>query len=93
MKSKLLPILLMIVSVVLAVVSFLLLPDTVITQFSATNPTTMPKPFAVAIPTALGVIPSLLCVLGKADAKKSNTYLLLSGVAVLVFVVMLVVNL
>jgi FtsH-binding integral membrane protein len=93
MKTKLLPIVLMIVSIALAVISFILLPDTVITQFSSSNPTTLAKPLAVAIPAAVGVIPSLLCLLGKADEKKTNSYLILSGVGIVVFIIMLIVNL
>jgi cytochrome bd-type quinol oxidase subunit 2 len=92
MKSKILPIVLLVATVVLAVVSFLLLPDTVITQIGGNRNSTMSRPMAVLLPSLLGVIPSLLVLFGKEDERR-KTYLILSGAGVLVFIVMLLVNL
>lgn len=92
MRNKLLPIILLVATGVLALVSLLLLPETVVTQFSvgSSDVSTMPKLLAVLLPTALaggGAAASLL------DRGGSAKPLVVSAVGILVFVIMLAVNL
>lgn len=77
---------------VLAIVSFVLLPDTVITQlsFGGSAATTMPKLVAIGLPTLFSVGGAAAYLAGQNDNKKS---LLVSGVGILIFVIMLIVNL
>ena len=93
-KDKIIAIAVLIVTVVLTGVSFFLLPDTVVTQFSVGqgNVTTMPKLFAVALPFALGVGGAVVSLTAKNSAQK-NKPLLVSAVGVVLFIIMLAVNL
>ncbi|MDD4396998.1 MAG: hypothetical protein PHT39_05430, partial [Sphaerochaetaceae bacterium] len=78
-------------TVVLAVVSYLLLPETVVTQISSGgSSTTMPKIMALLIPSIIGIGGSAFCLLQKGDSKKP---LVISAVGVCVFAIMLFVNL
>lgn len=90
-KEKLLPVLARLVTVALAAASRVLLPETVITQFSLNEAgvTTMPRPAAVALPTILGMGGGCWQLSGR-DGRGRG--LLLSGAAAVVFVVMLAVN-
>ena len=94
-NKKVLSILLIIVSVALAIISFVLLPDTVVIQFSAgsSNVTTAPKFLAVLLPTALGISGAIAAIASKESETSRGKALLVSGVGILVFVIMLIVNL
>ncbi len=92
--QKIIAVALLIALTALAVVSFVLLPDTVITQlsFGGGAATTMPKIAAVAVPYVVGAVLALICLFGSEPGRK-NTYLIVSAVLVAVMAVMLVVNL
>lgn len=91
MNKRIAAIILMAATVVLAVVSYLLLPETVVTQISAGgSPTTMPKIVALLIPSILGIGGGAFCLLQKDESKKP---LMISAVGAAVFVIMLVMNL
>lgn len=87
--------LLLAASVCLGAVSFFVLPDTVVTQFSAggSGVTTMPKLVAVLLPLALGVGGSLASLLSKGEGKDKGKPLLIACIGIVVFVLMLIVNL
>ena len=84
---------LIVLSVILAAVSYMILPPSVITQFSPglTNVTEMPKLAAIAIPFSLGIVGGVLSLLSKDGKTKSKT-LLISAVGIAVFVIIIVVN-
>ncbi len=90
-KQLILAIALLAASVILAVVSWLALPETVTTQVSlgGSSATTMPKLVAVALPALLGAGGAAAALFGKSESHKP---LIVSGVGVLIFVVMLLVN-
>ncbi len=92
--SKVIAILLLVVSIVLAIVSVIVLPETVITQvsFSSSNVSTMPKWGAVLLPTSLGVGFSMAALLSKKEMQTTAKYLLVSAVGVFAFVIELIVN-
>ena len=93
-KTKLFSIILLAATVILAVVSFLLLPETVVTQLSfGGDPTTMPKIAAVALPSLLGAGGAVAGLAAKGDDKTRKKCLLVSAVGILIFAVMLLVNL
>lgn len=94
-NKKIVSIIIIAVSAALAVVSFILLPDTVIIQFSAgsSNVTTAPKALAVMIPTVLGIGGAAVFLALKGDQTTAGKALLISGVGLLVFVILLIVNL
>ncbi len=92
MKKNILPVILLAASVILTVISLMLLPQTVITQFSlnGSGTTSMAKPIAVLLPAALGAGGAIAYLLQKS---KSYKLLIVSGVGILVFAIMLAVNL
>ena len=95
MKKNLPAMLLIAASAALAVISFILLPQTVIVQFSTggSGVTTMPKLFAIALPLALGAGGAAFGLAAKGDEKMKQKCLIVSLVGIAVFVIMLVVNL
>ena len=94
-KQKLIPIILIIVSAALAVISYIVLPETVIVQISVggSPATTMPKLIAVLLPFALGAGGAVSGLSDAGEAKSQRKWLIISGVGILVFAVMLIVNL
>lgn len=91
MKKNLPAIICILITIAFAVVSYFVLPAEVTTQISLNDSaTTMPKIFAILIPTILGLIGAIMSFCQKEKTKKS---LIISGVAILVFILMLVVNL
>ncbi|MDO5559793.1 MAG: hypothetical protein Q4F95_09380 [Oscillospiraceae bacterium] len=82
---------LLITTILLLIVSCLILPDTVITQFSIgkSSPTTMPKWIAVLIPTVFGAGSSVYALLNKKEDRKS---LIISAVGIAIFIIMMIVN-
>ncbi|NLU23370.1 MAG: hypothetical protein GXW99_01345 [Clostridiales bacterium] len=92
-KQKILALILLLSAVALTVVSFLLLPDTVITQFgSKGNVTTLAKPLAIAMPALLSAVPAGFTLFNRDEAENKTKPLLVSVIGIAVFIVMLVVN-
>lgn len=89
--KKCLSIFMIVILLTLAVISFVVLPDTVITQFSigGSNVTTIPKWAAVLLPTLVGVIGGVIQLVNKENAKKG---VLLTGIGKLLFFLELMVN-
>lgn len=90
--KKALSILIIAVAAALTVVSFIFLPDTVVTQLSigGSGTSTMPKLLAVLLPAALGIGGGVAQLL---DRDGKNKGLVVSLVGLLVFAIMLIVNL
>ena len=94
MKNKIIPFFLFCLSIAFAIVSYVLLPNEVITQItlSGSHYRTMPKLVAIMIPFLLsGGFSIAAAVLH--DETKNKKYLLVSFIGILVYIVMLVVNL
>ncbi len=91
---KLIAIILLVTSVVLAIVSGIVLPETVITQISTSgsDPSTMPKWVAIILPTVLGIGFAVAAFMEKAERKTTAKYIFISAVGVFVFIVELIVN-
>ena len=72
------------VSVILAVISFLILPDVVTVQVTVSGDVgnTMPKLFAVALPFAISIIFAVMY--GRKDDNKRYLFLSLLGIAIYV---------
>ena len=88
-KGMLLSILLTVASLIICIISFIVLPDTVITQvkLDGTPSSTMPKMIAILVPFAITLIgPISYCI------KKEKKYFLVSAIGIIVEIVMLVVN-
>ncbi len=92
MKNRTIAIALLILSCIMCAVSFILLPDTVVTQvsLSSSDAATLPKLFAIAIPTLFSAGGSLYSIFSK---DTSNKPLIISAVGIAVFIIMLAVNL
>lgn len=93
MKNKIIPVLLLCLSIAFAIVSYVLLPDEVITQItlSESHYRTMPKLVAIMIPFVLSSGFSIAASVLH-DETKNKKYLLVSFIGILVYIVMLVVN-
>lgn len=93
-KQRIFVIIVLAVSVVLAVVSFIILPDTVITQFSvgSSNVTTMPKLVGIAIPFGLSAGGALVSLFAKGNDNTRKKSMVVSAIGLLVFVILIVVN-
>jgi hypothetical protein len=91
--TKKIAIILVVMSFILAVISFIVLPSSVITQFSlgSENVTKMPKVAAIAIPFLLGTVGGLLSFFSKNYQTKNKT-LIISAVGILIFIFMIAVN-
>ncbi len=94
-KQKIVALIFLMLTGVLAIVSIIVLPDTVITQFSpgTSNVSTQPKWLAILLPTAIGAGFSLMSLGSNAEGTSNYKCLFASGVGVAVFVIMLFVNL
>lgn len=94
MKNKILPIIILVLSVVLAIVSYIILPETVITQITlnSLNPTTMPKIIAILIPFALSTGFSVVSLLQKENSENKTKFLLVAVIGILVYFIMMVMN-
>ena len=93
-KRVILPVVCIAASFILASVSFIILPETVIIQFSAGGSVnTAPKLLAVLLPFALGAGGSALSIVTKEDERARKKEMLVSFVGIAVFVVILIVNL
>ena len=93
-KKYIIPVILAAVSVCLAILAFIILPETVIIQFSADSSgnTTAPKLFAVLLPALLGIGGALWALFTKDDEKTRGKGFLISVVGIAVFIIMLAVN-
>lgn len=92
MQRKIIAIAIIVVSIALAVAGWILLPDTVIIQFTVTGNgiRTAPKLVGVAIPLLIGVICGAVAI--KNDGKDSYKYLAGGGLGVFIALVSLFVN-
>ncbi len=92
-KEKVIGLVIVAVSVILAVVGFIVLPETLIVQIGldgqASN--TLPKIPALLIPLALSTVFSVLYM--KDNAEKKSRNLIVAVIGVVVAIVMFVVNL
>ena len=93
-KQVILSCCLLIFSVILSVISYVILPETVVTQISLgnANATTMPKLIAILIPLALGAGGAVASILKREDQKNARKMLIVSGAGIVVFALMLIVN-
>lgn len=96
MKSKavtILSIVLIIVSAILTVISYIYLPSTVITQLTigSSSPSTNPKLVAIALPALLSLGGGCISLFSKNEGK--NKPIFISIIGVIIFIIMLAVNL
>lgn len=93
-KERLIPLLLIVASAALAIVSYFVLPQEVVIQISlgSSGHSTAPKLLAVLIPLALGAGGAVSVLMTKEDEKAKGKGLLVSLVGIAVFVIMLAVN-
>jgi len=80
------------VAVVLAIVSYIVLPDVVVVQITASGGvgSTMPRLLAVLLPLAISVAGALLAMTGKQDREYKN--LIVSAVGIACAVLTLIFN-
>ena len=92
MNTRAIAIILLVLTCILCAVSFVLLPDTVVTQksFSGSASSTMPKLLAIGIPALFGAGGSAYSLFSK---DTSNKPLIISAVGIGVFIIMLAANL
>ena len=96
MKTKnIVAVILLIASAVLAVVSWLVLPQTVVTQISigGSGTSSMPKIVAIAFPFTLSAGAAGGALLAKENDEAQNKSLIVSAVGIVIFIIMLAVNL
>lgn len=96
MKTKnIVAVILLIASAVLAVVSWLVLPQTVVTQISigGSGTSSMPKIVAIAFPFTLSAGAAGGALLAKENDEAKNKSLIVSAVGIVIFIIMLAVNL
>lgn len=93
-KRKLISVILIAASVVAAVISFIVLPQTVMIQFSVGEGanTTAPKALAVLIPTLLGIGGGVFGILTRADDKTYRKSIFVSAIGIVVFIIMIAAN-
>ena len=94
MKKTTLPILLLAASIVLAILSFFILPESVVIQFSvgSSGNTAVPRFVGILIPFALGAGGAVSELLPKENAASKNKGLLVSLVGIALFLIMIAVN-
>lgn len=90
--KKYMPVIVAVIILVFAAVSFAVLPESVIIQFSigSSDVTRTSKVMAILIPTVIGILGAAM-LKGEDSGKKNG--LLLSVVGIAVFIILLVVNL
>lgn len=94
MKKKLVPILFVVASTILAVFCFLILPDNVITQFSSNGAgvNKMPKLGAIAIPFILVLIGALFSMTEKTNRQGKVKAMIISIAGFTVYAFLIIVN-
>lgn len=95
LKKYLLPSLLILITITLAILSFIILPDQVITQFGfggSDSNTVVSKPLAIIIPTLIGLGGSIPLLFKKENEELNIKSIILPLVGILVFILMLIVN-
>ena len=94
MKRNIVPILLIVASVGFAILSFFILPESVIIQFSigSSGNTAAPKLLAILIPFALSVGGAISGFLTNGNENSKSKGLLVSLVGIILFVIMIAVN-
>lgn len=93
-KQSVLAFLLITISVTLAVISYFVLPEDVITQFSlnSTGTTTSPKLLAIALPFALGAGAATVSLFVRDNNRTKVRCFIISGLGIILFALMLFVN-
>ncbi|MCH4206964.1 MAG: hypothetical protein LKF79_01770 [Solobacterium sp.] len=93
-KSLILPSICIFAGIALTVISFIVLPNNVVTQFSigGGGVTTTPKILAVAISAVIAIGGGFLAVSNVDDSSKCRRSMLVSVIGIAVFVVMLIIN-
>lgn len=92
MKKSITSIILFVISLALAIVSYIILPERVITQFSIDgNVTRLPKIIAVLLVFAISGGFSAVSYVAQ-DLKKKKSYQLISLIGIFVFVILFIVN-
>lgn len=85
---------LIVISVVLTVVSYFVLPETVIIQIAmnANGNATLTKPVAILMPAVLSIAGAVFSLLSVQKGNKAPKGILISVVGVAIFAAMIVVN-
>lgn len=94
MKRNTVPILLIAATIVFAIISFFVLPESVIIQFSvgSSGNTSVPKLVAILIPSVLGIGGAISVLLSKGKEGSNGKSALVSLVGIGLFIVMIAVN-
>lgn len=94
MKKTIVPVILFALSIGLAIASFIILPDSVVIQFSlgTGGNTSVPKLFAILIPTVLGVGGAVSSYALLQKGNEAGKSLLVSTVGIVLFITMIIVN-
>lgn len=94
MKRNMVFILLIAATVGFAVLSFFVLPESVIIQFSvgSSGNTSVPKLVAILLPCALGIGGAISGLLSKGEKKPNSKAALVSIVGIGLFIIMIAVN-
>ncbi|MGN0968522.1 MAG: DUF1648 domain-containing protein [Oscillospiraceae bacterium] len=84
MKRKTVCVILIVISLILAVIEFIVLPDQVVVQIGANGqPSNMlPKPPAIIIPVVISVFGAVRYSTGENEAGKKNLLIVIVGYAV-----------
>lgn len=87
MKKNIPGILLMIITIILAIAAWLLLPDTVAVQIGIDGQVsnTMPKLFAIAIPVIVSIGGIAVSLFNKKESRTKGYVLSLVGIGIMVF--------
>lgn len=93
-RKYLIPIILIIITAIMTVVSFIVLPETVIIQFSfglGAN-TTVTRLLAILIPFVIGTGGAVLSIILGANDKTRIKCYFVSAVGILIFLILITVN-
>lgn len=91
-KTKIISIICGVITIILTIIAYIILPDEVITQIGAFNNSTSKKLYAIAIPALIGIIGAVLAFFAK-EEKKARSYIIVSIVGIGVFIIMFFTNL
>ncbi len=94
MVKKLIPIILIVFTIIMAAISYIILPDTVVVQITmgGKNGTTMPKLIAILLPASIGLVGGGLLLTVKEKTARIRAWVL-SIVSIVVYIFTWVVNL
>ena len=92
-KQKIILIGIILLSVILAVVSYIVLPDEVIIQISTNGNKTGPKLVGILIPFCLTAVGVIISFLNLQDNGKINKGLIIAAIGIGIYILMLIINL